>query len=105
MTNDFYLNEIRVYQVPNLLQELTSVGITSDTSPSSYANRSATNLITNLNNRSSNDWVPIFAIDKGLGSYRSCYIVSESEISSAGHIFKLGIDLGDIYFQHAILII
>ena len=91
--------------MPNLLQELTSVDITSDTSPSANTSTPATNLITNLNNRASNDYVPINAVNGGLSDYYSCYKVSETEISSTGHIFKFGIDLGDTYFQHAILIL
>lgn len=31
--------------------------------------------------------------------------VTEAEISSEGHLLKFGTDLGDIYFQHAILVI
>ena len=77
---------------------LPSVAITSDTSPSATTDTSATNLILNLGNRASNDWNPINAVDSGLVTYYSCFKVTEAEISSDGHILKLGIDLGDIYF-------
>ena len=48
---------------------------------------------------------PINAVDIDEATYKSCYIVTELEISSAGHLLIFGIDLGNIYFQHAILII
>ena len=92
--------------MPNLLQELSTVTITSDTSPSADENYyPATNLITNLSNRASNGRYPINDVDSGLASYRSCFQVTETEISSVGHIFRFGVDLGNIYFQHANLII
>ena len=85
--------------MPNLLQVLSSVTITSDTSPSNALDLSATNLITNLSNRASNRKDPINAVDKGLATtYKSCFVVTETEISSLGHILKFGINLGDIYF-------
>ena len=101
----YYLNEIRAYQVPNLLQVLSSIAITSDTSPSYSTDTTAANLITNLSNRASNDEYPINTVDSGLADYYSCFKVTEAEISSLGHILIFGIDLGYIYFQHAILII
>ena len=91
--------------MPNLLQVLSSVAITSDTSPSTTSDTTAANLINNLGNRASNDLYPIIAVDSGLADYKSCFKVTETEISSLGHILKVGIDLGDIYFQHAHLII
>ena len=96
----FYsLNEIRAYQVPNLLQELSTVTITSDTSPSTTPDLSALNLITNMSNRASNDFKPIQYVDTGLATtYKSCYEVAETDISSTGHIFIFGVDLGNIYF-------
>ena len=101
----FRLNEIKAYQVPNLLQVLSQVTITSDTSPSYSSDTAAANLINNLSNRAPNDWNPINAVDKGLANYYSCFKVTEAEISSTGHVLKFGIDLRDIYFQHAHLII
>ena len=92
--------------MPNLLQVLSSVTITSDTSPSTTSDTTAANLISNLGNRASNDEYPIHAVNSDLATtYKSCFKVTEAEISSLGHILKLGIDLGDIYFQHAHLII
>ena len=80
--------------MPNLLQELTTVTITSDTSPSSdESNFPASNLITNLDNRASNDFYPINAVDSVTASYYSCFKVTEAEISSTGHLFKFGLDL------------
>ena len=99
------LNEVRAYQVPNLLQKLSTVTISTDTSPSYSLDTSATNLIENLGNRSAIDDNPIQFVDFGLASYKSCFKFTETEISSDGHFFKFGFDLGDIYFQHAILII
>ena len=58
-----------------------------------------------MGNRASNGLEPINAVDKGTASYKSCFHVTENEISSLGHLFKFGLDLGDTYFQHAILII
>lgn len=91
--------------MPNLLQELSSVSITTDTSPSFSSDLTASNLITHLSNRASNNELPINAVDSGLANYKSCFEVTEASISSTGHILKFGIDLGDIYFQHAHLII
>ena len=99
----YNLNEVKVYQVPNLFQALSTVTITPDTSPSTASDTAATNLITNLGNRGSTSDFPIMTVDKGLASYKSCFIVTETEIGSLDHIFKLGVDLGDSYMQHAIL--
>ena len=105
MTNYFSLSEVRAYQMPNLLQELSTVTISTDTSPSYSSDTSATNLITNLGNRSNGNSRPINAVDMGIADYKSCFRFTETEISSGGHLFIFGVDLGDIYFQHAILII
>ena len=79
--------------------------ITADTSPST-ADLAATNLITNLDNRSPNESEPIEGVDSSLASYKSCFKVTESEIgSSLNHKFIFGVDLGDTYFQHAILVV
>ena len=91
--------------MPNLLQVLSSISITSDTSPSYSSDDAAANLITNLGNRASNYEHPINDVDSGLADYYSCYLVTEAEISSTGHIFIFGVDLGNIYFLHANLII
>ena len=73
-SNYYELNEVRAYQVPNLIQELANVTISADTSPSTSADVSATNLITNLNNRApTNVYNAINAADQGLASYKSCY--------------------------------
>ena len=84
--------------MPNLLQELSTVTISTDSSPSNSADESATNLITNLGNRIANDNYPIIDVDIGYASYKSCYRVTEAEIIPFGHLFKLGFDLGSTYF-------
>ena len=68
--------------MPNLLQELSTVTITSDSSPSVTADTSATNLITNLSNRIAIDEYPIQFVDSAITTtYKSCYKVTETEIS------------------------
>ena len=92
--NWYTLNEVRVYQVPNLLQELSTVAITPDTSASTASDTSATNLITNLGNRASNDSFPIKDVNSVLATdYKTCFKVTDAEISSGGNLFKFGVDL------------
>lgn len=55
--------------------------VTSDTSPSTV-DTAATNLTTNLGNRAPNDMYPIDAVNSSLANYKSCFIVTENEISS-----------------------
>ena len=90
--------------MPNLLQKLSTVSITPDTSPSTSAETAAENLITNLGNRASNDLQPINGPDKALADYYSCYKVTRTEISS-DHKFIFGTDLGTTCLQHAILLV
>ena len=78
--------------------------ITPDTSPSTDSNNVATNLIMNLSNRSSShDGPPINSVDAVEADYESCFEVFEEQISSTGHLFKFGVNLGEVYFQHSIL--
>ena len=90
--------------MPNLLQELSTVTVTSDTSPSE-SGAEASNLITNLGNRSPIDDFPIEGVDGALANYKSCFKVIETQISSLSDLFIFGVDLGDVYFQHSILIV
>ena len=38
-------------------------------------------------------------------TYESCYITTENELAANNHQLVLGIDLGQSYFMHAILIV
>ena len=35
----------------------------------------------------------------------SCYVTTEAELSKEGHLLKIQIDLGESFFQHAILLV
>ena len=68
----------------------------------------AINLVQNLESRSINSTVNarIDASSTGAtASYYSCYTADEIAINQDGNFFKLVIDLGDSYFQHALLIL
>ena len=65
------------------------------------------NLVQNLespstNNRS-NAIIDATTLEKA--SYYSCYVADQNAINLDGNFFKLVIDLGVSYFQHALLII
>ena len=70
--------------------------ITNDTSPNDPNGDSyATNIIQNLDNRSSRAGRKSFVSeDSTFADYYSCFKVRDNEISSSGHLFKFGIDLG-----------
>ena len=35
----------------------------------------------------------------------SCYATGKNELTSEGHLLKIQVDLGESYFQHAILLV
>ena len=113
--SDLEIMEMRLYQTPNLLMKLSGkVTVTGpDPEQSIFA---ATNLITNLEDRTassfsntSSDTPPyIRPISKRGSNYHdfySCYRVSSATLAAKNHILELKFDLGDSYFQHAILIV
>ena len=75
MMTSYFVNELRLYQTPNLMVELP----VSISAPSPIESKwSATNLITNLQSRTSgNDLKPIINSSGGVASYESCYKTSD----------------------------
>lgn len=109
------LMEMRLYQTPNLLMKLSGkVTVTGpDPEQSIFA---ATNLITNLEDRTASSFAALSTYDpkyirpiskRGTNYYDfySCYRVSSATLAATNHILELKFDLGDSYFQHAILIV
>ena len=100
----YIINELRLYQTPNLLQVIDDIKITAP--PPLAPQWAARNLITNLDNRTSGNKSAKPYIGKNvLALYDSCYHTSNVELSSLGDIMEITIDLGQIVFQHAILIV
>ena len=93
---------MRAYETPNLLA-LTGITatITSDTSSPIDDDNTATNLLTNLGNRSAgNNLQPIIDLNATLAGYNSCFKVSQAP----SNLMVLGVDLGEPLFVHGILI-
>ena len=65
--------EVRIYQTPNLIQELEGTVLISAPGPKNLR-FVATNLITNLDNRTSgNEFRPLIDNDSNRASYDSCF--------------------------------
>ena len=82
------------------------MSITSDTVPDNGTGFSATNLINNLGTRVANSiWEPMIDINQNKdSSIKSCFITDQSDWSDP-NTFVLGVDLGDSFFVHAILLV
>ena len=91
------LSSMRLYEVPNLLQ-IVAATITGDTSQSK-ATYEAVNLITNLDSRSSGNYLhPIINSIGTQGTNEPCFKTSEVQLDSLDTILVLGIDLGESFF-------
>ena len=104
-------NELRAYQTQNLLDSnFVTASVTANALPKDpqYA---VTNLILNLQSRSSgNNLYPLIADSGGVGvsksaSYRSCYKTTNNELSLLANKLKIDFDLGESLFQHCIVLI
>ena len=94
---------MKAYETPNLLSE-SGVAITPDTSQS-YNGYDAVNLIQNLSIRSGTySWKPYDETGVQV-TYDSCFITTQDQLAANNHQLVLGIDLGQSYFMHAILIV
>ena len=95
---------MRLYEIPNILQ-IVEATITGDTSQS-IATYEAVNLIKNLDSRSSGNYLhPIINSIGTQGTNEPCFKTSEVQLDSLDTILVLGIDLGESFFQHSILVI
>ena len=98
------LASIKLYEIPNILQ-IAAATITGDTSQS-IATYEAVNLIKNLDSRSSGNYLhPIINSIGTQGTNEPCFKTSEVQLDSLDTILVLGIDLGESFFQHSILVI
>ena len=108
------INEIRVYEVPNLFEEYAGqVTVSADTSPS-VSGFEAQNLLDNLQNRSCGNDLPAIKVEASYGSYgspsvnpvyltqESCYEVTEAQLAASGYLFVLGFQFEEPVFMHAI---
>ena len=100
---NFY--ELRVYQTPNILQKLEATSQVTISAPAPTESKyAADNLIKNLASREQTRYAqPAIDFDLNKGNYYSCFITSNSQLAAEGNILRITIDLGQSYFQHAIL--
>lgn len=67
---------------------------------------SATNLVTNLDNRSSGNGIqPCNDALGNFATYESCFVTTDVQLSMTGMQYVLGIDHKESYFQHAVLLV
>ena len=66
----------------------------------------ATNLITNLDSRSSgNGLEPLVDLGGNRAAYQPCFKTTHVELGPNGHMHVLGFDLSETVFMHAILLV
>ena len=66
----------------------------------------ATNLITNLDSRSSgNNLKPLIDLSGNRAAYQPCFKTTHVELGPKGHMHVLGFDLSETVFMHAILLV
>ena len=103
----FSLGKLNVFQCQNLLQvDGVTASITSDTSPAPPSSEFvATNLIENLSIRASSTTYcpPINENQDQVPCYKSCF-KSDQDDWLDDKTFILGIDLGDSYFAHSVML-
>ena len=91
--NEYFVGEIRVYQSPNLLQHFQG-NVTVSAPPPKAPEFAATNLITNLDSRSSgNNLKPLIDLSGNRAAYQPCFKTTHVELGPDGHIQVLGFDL------------
>ena len=98
---------MRVYQTPNLLQNVQNVKLTARTS-SGLPGFSANNLITNLERRSCGNGQRAIIDDEGtLAEYESCFRTNESTLArdESGDFLVIGVDLGSEHTITSLLIV
>ena len=97
--------EMRVYQTPNIIQKLEEKLQVTISAPSpSQSKYAADNLIKNLASRDQfRNRKPAIDFNLNTGDYYSCYITSNAQLAAEGNILRITVDLGQSYFQHAIL--
>ena len=101
-------HELRLYQTPNILYTLAYTTPATISAPLPKESKySATNLVTHLNNRSQErDTYPKTSwIGTEWTEVLSCYVTTETELTQEGHKLEITVDLGQSYFQHAILFV
>ena len=97
--------ELRVYQTPNILQKLEETSQVTISAPAPTQSKyAADNLIKNLASREQQRYnQPAIDFNLNPGDYYSCYITSNAQLAAEGNILRITVDLGQSYFQHAIL--
>ena len=99
------LPQVRLYQTPNIIQVLEGQ-VTISAPASINANEVATNLITNLNSRSSgNGFYPIINSAGDRSTDSSCYRTSEMTLSAHGDILEITINLSKPFMIHCFLLV
>ena len=105
VNNNMEFRNLKVYQTPNLVKLYASkISITPDTS-SSVIGSEATNLITNLEHRSSHklyEAITVSVPETRLGS-QTCFEVEYTSIKSQGNKMIIGFDFTESVFIHAVL--
>lgn len=101
----FNIMEMRVFQIPNLLQVLEGIATISAPTPKSTQYK-ATNLITHLDSRTSgNGLSPLIDQASNRAPYDSCYRTTEVQLGPLGHKMIITIDLGKPHLVHALLVV
>ena len=88
----YNLNELRIYQTPNLMMLLdVKISAPSPKAPEYIA----TNLITNLESRTSgNNKFPFIDSLGNKANFKSCFKTTDAELSADGDKMVITIDLG-----------
>lgn len=86
LDNRYQIDLVKVYQVPNLLEEFESkVKLTKDTSRARSSDETAMNVLTHLDNRTcANDLPPLKNAAGDPAAHKSCFMSSHAELQAGG---------------------
>lgn len=101
----FVIEELRLYQTPNLLLEFEGLTTISAPDPKT-AQWKASNLIYHLASRTSgNSFLPLIDKASNRASYESCYKTSHVELGPLGDKMVITINLSKPFFIHSLLVV
>ena len=101
--NKYTINEIKAYEVTNLLNYGAKIFKAPDATATS---KTAENLINNLSVRSPGNTIKPIVDDQGnRATFESCFVTNDSILgSNSNHLYDLTFDLGKPMMQNAVLI-
>ena len=102
---NYNLNQVRLYQTPNLVQELEGQVTISAPAPIS-PKWVPTNLITHLDSRTSgNNKRPLINSASNRASYESCYKSSNVQLFPLGDKLEITLNMGRPFIIHCFLMV